>query len=160
RGPRGNAELAERSRGVAGAERAGELSNGAPGSQAPDCYRARSTSGRSTLAGHGPADRASLAASPQVMQRAVAVVLGSAAGASAPPDPIPGAAAMSPSAMSAVHTVLVFSQDPDVREQVRTALGPRPAADVGRIQYVEAATGDEVVALVDAGGIDVAILDG
>jgi len=67
---------------------------------------------------------------------------------------------MSPSAMSAVHTVLVFSQDPDVREQVRTALGPRPAADVGRIQYVEAATGDEVVALVDAGGIDVAILDG
>jgi CheY-like chemotaxis protein len=60
---------------------------------------------------------------------------------------------------SAMHTVLVFSQDPDVREQVRSAVGPRPAADVGRVRYVEAATGEEVIAEVDAGGIDVAVLD-
>jgi DNA-binding response OmpR family regulator len=67
---------------------------------------------------------------------------------------------MSPSVTSVVHTVLVFSQDPEVREQVRTALGSRPAVDVGRIEYLEAATGDEVVAQVDAGGIDLVILDG
>jgi DNA-binding response OmpR family regulator len=67
---------------------------------------------------------------------------------------------MSPSATRAVHTVLVFSQDPEVRDQVRTALGPRPAVDVGRVEYLEAATGDEVVAQVDAGGIDLVVLDG
>ena len=61
---------------------------------------------------------------------------------------------------SASHTVLVFSQDPEVREQLRSAVGPRPAGDVGRVEYVEAATGEEVLALVDAGGIDLAVLDG
>jgi CheY-like chemotaxis protein len=61
---------------------------------------------------------------------------------------------------SASPTVLVFSQDPDVREQVRSAVGPRPAADIGRISYVEATTGEDVVAQVDAGGIDLVILDG
>ena len=60
----------------------------------------------------------------------------------------------------ATHTVLVFSQDPDVREQVRSAVGPRPAGDLGRISYVEAATGEDVVAWVDTGRIDLAILDG
>jgi CheY-like chemotaxis protein len=57
------------------------------------------------------------------------------------------------------HTVLVFSNDPEVRDQVRTALGPRPAADLGRVKYVEAATGEQVVAEVDHGGIDLVILD-
>ncbi|MFL6128069.1 MAG: hypothetical protein ACJ73E_03280 [Mycobacteriales bacterium] len=57
-------------------------------------------------------------------------------------------------------TVIVFSQDPAVREQVRTAVGRRPAADLGRIEWVECATGAEVVARIDAGGVDVAILDG
>jgi DNA-binding response OmpR family regulator len=61
---------------------------------------------------------------------------------------------------SASHTVLVFSQDPEVREQVRSAVGPRPAADVGRIEYVEAATGEDAVAWVDTGRIDLAVLDG
>jgi DNA-binding response OmpR family regulator len=68
---------------------------------------------------------------------------------------------MSPTASSsAAYTVLVFSHDPAVREQVRGALGPRPAPDLGRVGYVEAASGEEVVAEVDAGGIDLAILDG
>lgn len=58
------------------------------------------------------------------------------------------------------HTVLVFSQDPAVREAVRTAVGRRPARDLDRIRYVECATGEEVVARIDAGGIDLAILDG
>ncbi|HSV65088.1 MAG TPA: hypothetical protein VLJ59_04145 [Mycobacteriales bacterium] len=58
------------------------------------------------------------------------------------------------------HTVLVFSQDPAVREQIRTAVGRRPAGDVGRIEYVDVGTGDEVMSYVDAGGVDLAILDG
>src|SRR5829696_7363772 len=56
-------------------------------------------------------------------------------------------------------TVIVFSHDPAVREQVRTAVGRRPAPDLGRIDWVECAPGEEVVARVDAGGVDVAILD-
>jgi DNA-binding response OmpR family regulator len=57
-------------------------------------------------------------------------------------------------------TVIVFSHDPAVREQVRSAVGRRPAPDLGRIDWVECATGAEVVARIDAGGVDVAVLDG
>ena len=64
------------------------------------------------------------------------------------------------SAAAGPATVIVFSNDPAVREQVRAAVGRRPAADLGRVTWVECATGDEVVAAIDAGGIDVAILDG
>lgn len=63
-------------------------------------------------------------------------------------------------APAAPSTVIVFSHDPAVREQVRSAVGRRPAADLGRIDWVECATGAEVVARIDAGGVDVAILDG
>lgn len=57
-------------------------------------------------------------------------------------------------------TVLVYSHRPDVRAAVRTAVGRRPAADVGPITWLEFATGSEVVAAVDGGGIDLCILDG
>jgi DNA-binding NarL/FixJ family response regulator len=57
-------------------------------------------------------------------------------------------------------TVLVYSHRPEVREAVRTAVGRRPAADVGPLTWVECETGDEVVTAVDLGGIDVCILDG
>jgi hypothetical protein len=57
-------------------------------------------------------------------------------------------------------TVLVYSHRPEVREAVRTAVGRRPAADVGPLTWVECATGDEVVTAVDLGGIDLCILDG
>src|SRR4051812_25716832 len=40
------------------------------------------------------------------------------------------------------------------------SLGRRPAPDVARLEYVECVTADEVVAAVDKGGIDLAILDG
>jgi DNA-binding response OmpR family regulator len=63
-------------------------------------------------------------------------------------------------APAAPTTVIVFSHDPAVRDQVRSAVGRRPAADLGRIDWVECATGAEVVARIDAGGVDVAILDG
>ena len=58
------------------------------------------------------------------------------------------------------HLVVVYSDDAAVREQVRTALGRRPATDLGRLEYVEVATGDEVVGRVDAGGVDLVVLDG
>jgi DNA-binding response OmpR family regulator len=73
--------------------------------------------------------------------------------------PPPGDLAMR-AATARTHVVLVFSDDPTTRDQVRTAVGRRPAPDLGRVEYVECATGEEVVARVDAGGVDVAILDG
>ncbi|MGH3826011.1 MAG: hypothetical protein ACRDQX_02370 [Pseudonocardiaceae bacterium] len=57
-------------------------------------------------------------------------------------------------------TVLVFSHRPEVREAIINALGPRPSVDVGRVRYVEAGTIAEVLAEVDAGGVNLAILDG
>ena len=60
----------------------------------------------------------------------------------------------------AEQTVLVFSDDPAVRERIRLAVGRRPAPDVGAVRYVEASTGEEVVAAVDAGGVDLLLLDG
>ncbi len=63
-------------------------------------------------------------------------------------------------ASSNATTVLVFSHRPEVREAIINAVGRRPAADVGRVHYVEAATIAEVLAEVDAGGVDLAILDG
>jgi DNA-binding response OmpR family regulator len=56
-------------------------------------------------------------------------------------------------------TVLVYSDDAAVRERIRMAVGRRPAADVGPITWVEASTGDEVVSLTDAGGLDLLLLD-
>lgn len=58
------------------------------------------------------------------------------------------------------HTVVVYSDDAAVREQVRGALGRRPAQDLGRIEYVELAQGHQVVERVDAGGVDLVVLDG
>jgi DNA-binding response OmpR family regulator len=57
-------------------------------------------------------------------------------------------------------SVLVYSHRPEVREAVRTAVGRRPAADVGPLTWIDCSTGDEVVAAVDRGGIDLCILDG
>jgi DNA-binding response OmpR family regulator len=56
--------------------------------------------------------------------------------------------------------VLVFSHRPEVRAAVRTAVGRRPAADVGPITWLEATTGAEVIATVERGGVDLCILDG
>jgi DNA-binding response OmpR family regulator len=57
-------------------------------------------------------------------------------------------------------TVLVYSHRPEVRAAVRTAVGRRPAADVGPLTWLECETGDDVIATVDAGGVDLCILDG
>jgi DNA-binding response OmpR family regulator len=57
-------------------------------------------------------------------------------------------------------TVLVYSNSADVRAQVRTAVGRRPAPDSPRIDWVECAVYDDVVAQLDEGGLDLLILDG
>lgn len=61
---------------------------------------------------------------------------------------------------SRTHTVVVYSDDPAVRGQVTGAVGRRPAPDLGRVEWVECATGAQVVERVDRGGVDLLVLDG
>ncbi|NLG55992.1 MAG: response regulator [Rhodococcus sp.] len=56
--------------------------------------------------------------------------------------------------------VLVYSDNPHTRTRVMQALGTRPHPDLPRLSYVEVATGPMVIEYMDAGGIDLAILDG
>jgi DNA-binding NarL/FixJ family response regulator len=56
--------------------------------------------------------------------------------------------------------VLVYSDDIDVRQQVILALGRRPHPDLPEVEYIEVATEPFVIQNLDAGGIDLAILDG
>ncbi|HEX5016645.1 MAG TPA: hypothetical protein VFX15_03560 [Actinomycetes bacterium] len=56
--------------------------------------------------------------------------------------------------------VLVYSDDRNTRDQVRMALGRRPAADLPPVEYVEAATQWAVIDRLRKGGIALAILDG
>ncbi|MQA80130.1 MAG: hypothetical protein GEV10_16875 [Streptosporangiales bacterium] len=57
-------------------------------------------------------------------------------------------------------TVLLYSDDSSIRERVKLALGRRPAADLPRVEYLETATEPAVRKMLDAGGIDLAVLDG
>lgn len=57
-------------------------------------------------------------------------------------------------------TVLVYSDDRDTRQQVIRALGKRPAPELPSVRFVEVATEPLVMRTMDAGGIDLAILDG
>lgn len=56
--------------------------------------------------------------------------------------------------------VLLFSDDTDVRASVLAALGTRPHPDLPSLEFVECATEPAVWKHLDAGGIDLAILDG
>jgi DNA-binding response OmpR family regulator len=56
--------------------------------------------------------------------------------------------------------VLVYSDDLNTRSSVIRALGKRPHPDLPDVEYVECATEPVVIATMDAGGIDLAILDG
>ena len=56
--------------------------------------------------------------------------------------------------------VLVYSNNALTREAVRLALGRRPAPELPACEYVECATEPAVIRTMDAGGIDLAILDG
>ena len=57
-------------------------------------------------------------------------------------------------------TVLVYSDDADTRAEVLLSLGRRPHPDLPPLEFVECATEPVVIQRMDAGGIDVAILDG
>jgi DNA-binding response OmpR family regulator len=58
-----------------------------------------------------------------------------------------------------LHTVLLYSDDPQVRDRMRLAIGTRPASDL-RVEFVEASDYDECVRLVDDYEIDLMVLDG
>ncbi|MBF6328157.1 response regulator transcription factor [Nocardia transvalensis] len=60
----------------------------------------------------------------------------------------------------AVVRVLVYSSDSDTRRQVMLALGKHPHPELPPFEYLEVATAPVVVEQLDAGGIDLAILDG
>jgi DNA-binding response OmpR family regulator len=57
-------------------------------------------------------------------------------------------------------TVVVYSNQAEVRAAVRTAVGRRPAPDLPRIDWIECATSAAVVEEIDRGEIDLVILDG
>lgn len=56
--------------------------------------------------------------------------------------------------------VLVYSDDVNTRSDVVLALGRRPHPDLPPVEYVECATEAKVWQHLDAGGLDLAILDG
>ncbi|HWL97268.1 MAG TPA: hypothetical protein VNP20_07975 [Nocardioidaceae bacterium] len=56
--------------------------------------------------------------------------------------------------------VLVYSDDVNTRSDIMLALGKRPHPDLPPVGYAEAATEPVVWQLLDAGDIDLAILDG
>lgn len=61
--------------------------------------------------------------------------------------------------MSDKYTVLLYSDDVAVRDKIRLAIGPRPAADLS-IEFVDATTWEDCRRLLDDYEIDLMILDG
>src|ERR1700684_4442981 len=56
--------------------------------------------------------------------------------------------------------VVVYSHDADTRAEIKLAIGRRPAPDVPEAEVIEVATHPALVRLLDAGGVDVMVLDG
>jgi hypothetical protein len=56
--------------------------------------------------------------------------------------------------------VVVYSHDADTRAEIKLAIGRRPAPDVPEAEIVEVATEPALFRLLDAGGVDVMVLDG
>ncbi|QXQ15787.1 hypothetical protein KV203_08800 [Skermania piniformis] len=56
--------------------------------------------------------------------------------------------------------ILVYSDNPQTRTAVISALGPRPHPDLPPVEYTEVATAPVVVQRLDAGAADLVILDG
>ena len=61
--------------------------------------------------------------------------------------------------MNPTARVLLYSDDRTVREQVRLTLGRKLAADLPELDVYEVATQPVVLQAMDAGGIDLVILD-
>lgn len=56
--------------------------------------------------------------------------------------------------------ILLYSDDSTTRERVRLAVGSRLERGGPKIEWLESATHDAVVAAADAGGLDLLVLDG
>lgn len=56
--------------------------------------------------------------------------------------------------------VLLYSDEAPVRESVRLAVGRRVARDLPPVEWVEVATPEVVAMEVEAGGLDLLVLDG
>lgn len=67
---------------------------------------------------------------------------------------------MTPPAAADAPRVLVYSDDPKLRATVLTAVGRRPAPELGTVEWIECGRADELLATLDGGGVSVAILDG
>ena len=65
-----------------------------------------------------------------------------------------------PTGSEAGLTILLYSSNRLTREDVRLGLGRKVASDLPPVSVVEVATQPALVAAMDAGGIDLAILDG
>jgi DNA-binding response OmpR family regulator len=59
-----------------------------------------------------------------------------------------------------VLTILLYASDRTARQNVRLALGRKVAPDLSPVRVLEVATQAAVISAMDAGGIDLAILDG
>ena len=59
-----------------------------------------------------------------------------------------------------VLAILLYASDRTTRQNVRLALGRKVAADLPPVRLLEVATQATVLNAMDAGGIDLAILDG
>lgn len=59
-----------------------------------------------------------------------------------------------------IARILLYSDDRTVRQAVRMVLGTKVAADLPPLEIVEAATQPAVFTIMDAGGIDLVIVDG
>jgi DNA-binding response OmpR family regulator len=57
-------------------------------------------------------------------------------------------------------TILLYSSNRLTRENVRMALGRKVASDLPEVSVVEVATQPALLATMDGGGIDLAVLDG
>ena len=59
-----------------------------------------------------------------------------------------------------VLTILLYASDRMTRQNIRLALGRKVAGDLPPVRVLEVATQAAVLTAMDAGGIDLAILDG
>jgi DNA-binding response OmpR family regulator len=57
------------------------------------------------------------------------------------------------------YTVLLYSDDPEVRHRMRLAIGDRPAKDLSA-QFIESSTYAQTVRILDDQDVDLLVLDG
>lgn len=57
------------------------------------------------------------------------------------------------------YTVLLYSDDPQVRDRMRLAIGNRPAKDL-TVDFFESSTYDEIIRILDNQDVDLVVLDG